>query len=407
MKKTNLLMMLLLLVGLAGGALAQNNQVQAARREDRDLAQRELLTQINASERRNYEVQIVTAETYYVSRTETGIRGRARISSDRSSWRNISFEGVINIRRNAISNLRWQFEDNFNDRRDDRRDDRRYDDRRYDDRTQSGVLRSGRYEIQLVATNRFLSVGNDQRTVVQNSTAGRFSQWDIEDVGNGSYYVRLASTGDVMTVQGRGASGDSVVLARQNRGDVNQIWVIKPGPDNGYYFTTQRNQSLDSPSSARFDGGRMQIYNSNGEANQRFRLRLISDSNSNNAGGYGRDRDRSDRDRDQFGRDRDRNSNGPGSLSWSGRVDDVTVLEIRDRYVNDKVISGRPAENVRSSFSGALPNRDVTVSVEKRRGRGEVRVVEQPTRRNNYTAVIHIRDSSGGADEYEIEVRWN
>lgn len=400
MKKTNILMMLLLLVSLTCGALAQNTQVQAARREDRDLAQRELLTQINASERRNYEVQILTAETYFVSRTENGIRGRARISSDRSSWRNISFEGVINIRRNTISNLRWQFEDNVNDRRDDRRDDRRYDDRRYDNQGQSGPLRSGRYEIQLVATNRFLSIGNDRRTVVQNSNSGRYSQWDLEDAGNGYFYIRSADTGDVVTIQGRGASGDSVVLAQKNRNDQNQLWLIKPGPDNGYYLTTQRNFSLDSPSSARFDGGRMQIYNSNGEANQRFRLRLISDAN---VGGYGRDRN--DRDRDQFGRDR--NSGGAGSLVWRGRVDDVTALEIRDRTVNDRVISGRPAEGVRADFTSALPNREVTVSVEKRRGRGDVRVVEQPTRRNNYTAVIQIRDSSGGADEYEIEVRWN
>lgn len=404
MKKTNLLMMLLLLIGLTGVTLAQNNQVQAARREDRDLVQRELVTQINAAERRTYEVQIVTAETYYVSRTESGIRGRGRVSTDRFSWRAISFEGQINIRRNTVNNLRWQFEDNFNDRRDDRRDDRRYDDRRYDDRNQSGVLRAGRYEIQLVATNRFLSAGNDQRTVVQNSTVGRLSQWDIEDAGNGFYYVRLAGTGDVMTIQGRGENGDSVVLTRQNRGDVNQLWLIKPGPDNGYYFTTQRNKSLDSPSSARFDGGRMQVYNSNGEANQRFRLRLISDAGA--GGGFNRDRDRYDRDRDQYGRDRDRNIGGPGSLTWSGRVDDVTVLEIRDRTVRDRVISGRPAESVRADFTGALPNREVTVTVEKRRGRGEVRIVEQPTRRNNYTAVIHVRDSSGGADNYEIEVRW-
>jgi hypothetical protein len=402
MKKINLLMMILLLVGLVGVALGQNTQVQAARREDRDLAQRELITQINAAERRNYEVQIVTAETYFVSRIETGIRGRARISSDRSTWRNISFEGMINIRRNTISNLRWQFEDNVNDRRDDRRDDRRYNDRRYDNQGQSGPLRPGRYEIQLIATNRFLSIGNDRRTVVQNSNSGRYSQWDIEDAGNGYFYIRSVDTGDVMTVQGRGASGDAVVLARQNRIDQNQLWLIKPGPDNGYYFTTQRNLSLDSPSSARNDGGRIQIYNSNGEANQRFRLRLISDSN---VGGIGRDRN--DRDRDQFGRDRDRNNGGPGSLIWRGRVDDVTALEIRDRIVRDRVISGRPAEGVRADFTSALPNRDVTVSVEKRRGRGEVRVVEQPTRGNNYTAVIQIRDSSGGADEYEIEVRWN
>ncbi len=402
MKKKSLATMLLLLAGLALTAFAQS-QVQTARREDRDLVERELRTRINNDERRNYEVQVTRAETFYLSRTENGIRGRARISNDRNTWREVSFDGVIDLRRNQISNLRWQYED----RLDDRRDDRRYDDRGYDDRRQSGnssgVLRSGRYEFQLVATNRFLAVGSDRRTMVQSSASGRATQWDIEDAGNGAYYIRSADTGDVMTVQGRGENGDTVGVARQVRGDVNQLWIIKSGPDNGYHFTTQRGKALDSPSSARGDGGRMQVYSFNGESNQRFRARLISDSGA----GFGRDRDRDRSDRDLSNRDRDRNYGGPGSLSWRGRVDDVTVLEIRDRSVSDRVISGRPAENVRSSFNGSLPNREVTVSVEKRRGRGEVRVVEQPSRRNNYTAVIHIRDSSGGADDYEIEVRWN
>lgn len=400
MKKTNLMMLLLLLTGLASAVLAQydrTQQTQQARREDRDLVQRELRTRITSDERRDYEVQIDTAETYFISRTENGIRGRARVNTNRGAWRAISFEGVIDVRRNTVNNLRWQYVDIRDDRRDNRRDDNRYD-----NRGQSGVVRSGRYEIQLVATNRYLTVANDGRTVAQSSTAGRYSQWDIEDAGNGYYYLRSADTGDVATVQGRGESGDSIVLARQRRGDESQLWLVKQGPDNGYYFLTSRNKSLDSPSSARFDGGRMQIYNSNGEANQRFRLRLINDTG---AGGYNRDRDRDRYDRDRY--DRDRNTGGPGSLTWRGRVDDVILLEIRDRSVRDRVISGQQAVGVRADFSSSMPNRDTTVTVEKRRGRGEIRVVEQPTRRNNYTAVIQIRDSSGGADDYEIEVRWN
>ena len=127
------------------------------------------------------------------------------------------------------------------------------------------------------------------------------------------------------------------------------------------------------------------------------RLLLINESNSG-----GNDRSR-DRDRN----DRDRDSGQSGIRTWRGRVDDVIVLEIRDRSVRDRVISGRPAESVRFDFGASLPSREVNVSVEKRNGRGEVRVVEQPSRRNGYTAIIQIRDSSGGADDYEIEVRWN
>jgi hypothetical protein len=407
MKRITPITLFLLLIGLADVKLAQYNQTQrqpqppqretqpqaqAARREDRELAQRELRDRIARDERRECEVQIERAETYYISRTESGIRGRARVTTNRAASRDVRFEGVIDIRRNIINNLRWEYDTgagygnpggNYGG-------------------SQSGALRSGRYEIQLVATSRLLSVGGDGRTVVQSSRGGRFSQWDIEDAGNGYYYIRAADTGDVLAAQGRGESGDSVVLVRQRRGDETQLWLVKPGPDNGYYFTTARGKSLDSPSSARQDGGRIQIYNSNGEANQRFRLRLISESNYG-----GNDRSR-DRDRDRYDRDRDSGqSGGTGVLTWRGRVDDVIMLEIRDRSVRDRVVSGRQAESVRFDFSASLPSREVSVLVDKRRGRGEVRVVEQPSRRNNYTAVIQIRDSSGGADDYEIEVRWN
>lgn len=417
MKKTNLMTLFLLLIGLAGTALAQFNQppptrqqtqgqqqTQAARREDRDLAQRELRTRIASDERRQCEVQIDRAETYYISRNESGIRGRARVSTNRGAWRDARFEGVIDIRRNVINNLTWDYDTGagYGNPNGPAGPGGNYGG------NQTGVVRPGRYELQLVATNRMLSVGGDGRTVVQSSnTSGRYGQWDIEDAGNGYFYIRSTDSGDVMAVQGRGENGDTVVLARQRRGDESQLWMIKNGPDNGYCFTTVRGKSLDSPSSARQDGGRMQLYSSNCEANQRFRLRLISGSNSGGSGGYGRDRDR-DRDRDRNDRDRDPGyQNGPGVLTWRGRVDDVIVLEIRDRSVRDRVISGRAAEGVRADFGASLPSRDTTVSVEKRRGRGEVRVVEQPTRRNNYTAVIQIRDSSGGADDYEIEVRWN
>lgn len=393
MKKQNLIALLMLFVGLAGSVLAQ--QYQQARREERELILRELRSRIYNDERRDYDVRIETAESAYSNRDETLVRGRARIGSDGANWQTIWYEGSIDIRRNRASDLRWGYDDNRGGNRDRDRD-------RYDDRSgQSGVLREGRYEMELVATRRLLSVGRDGRTVVQASGSGRYSQWDLQEAGNGYYYILSADTGEALTVAGRGESGDDVILTRLQRGNENQLWLLRQGPDNGYWFSTRRGKTLDSPSSARFDGGRMQIYNHNGEANQRFVLRQ-TDS-------YGRDRDYN-RDRDNRNRDRDQSYGGyaqSGTLTWRGRVDDVTLLEIRDRSVRDRVVSGQPAQRVNYNFSSALPRSEVRVSVDKRKGRGEVRVVEQPNRRNGYTAIIEIRDSSGGAADYEIEVRWN
>lgn len=399
MKKINLLALFLFVVGLAGGTMAQFDQSRDGRqasRADRDLIQSELRNRISNDERRNYDVRLDSAETYYLNRNENGIRGRAQISTSRSNWQNIWFEGSIDTRQNIVNNLRWGYDNNNNGGN--------WGGNQSGNRSgnQSGVLRSGRYEMQLVATSRLLSVGNDGRTVVQSGNGGRYSQWDIEDAGNGYYYIRSADSGDVLTVQGRGDSGDSVVLARQQRGDENQLWLIRSGPDNGYYFLTRRDKSLDSPSSARFDGGRMQIYNSNGEANQRFRLRLIGESDRYS----GRDRYDRNSGRDSYDRNPNNGNGRSGVLTWSGRVDDVLLLEIRDRNVRDRIVSGQQAERVRFDFSSSLPNREVNVTADKRRGRGDVRVVEQPSRRNGYTAVIEIRDRQGGAADYEIEVRW-
>jgi hypothetical protein len=46
------------------------------------------------------------------------------------------------------------------------------------------------------------------------------------------------------------------------------------------------------------------------------------------------------------------------------------------------------------------------VSVEKLAGRGTVRVIQQPARTNDFTAIVEIYDDNGGSQEYRIEVTW-
>ena len=102
----------------------------------------------------------------------------------------------------------------------------------------------------------------------------------------------------------------------------------------------------------------------------------------------------------------DQSYSGPGTMTWRGRVDDYVELNIQGNQVRSREREGSQTLNEQVSFSSPLPRADVTVSVRKRNGRGQVSVVQQPNQSTNYTAIIKIDDDKGGADDYEIEVEW-
>lgn len=95
-----------------------------------------------------------------------------------------------------------------------------------------------------------------------------------------------------------------------------------------------------------------------------------------------------------------------GSASWRGTVDDEVQLKIQGRSLDTLAISGTPYNDTSYSFNGVFPNRQVTVSARKLRGRGEVRVIQQPSRQNDWTAIIQIRDRDRSSDRYEVEITW-
>lgn len=95
-----------------------------------------------------------------------------------------------------------------------------------------------------------------------------------------------------------------------------------------------------------------------------------------------------------------------GRVRWRGMVDDEVNLVIRDDSIEVRTIGGSEYNNGTYNFTSPLPRRRMTVSVNKLNGRGDVVVLQQPSRDNNFTAVIQIRDSKGGARDYDIEVRW-
>lgn len=104
------------------------------------------------------------------------------------------------------------------------------------------------------------------------------------------------------------------------------------------------------------------------------------------------------------------NNNGGGQREgkafWRGTVDKEVQLVVQRRNIETRTISGSPYRNEVFSFTSALPTRNVTVDVIKKSGRGTVRIVEQPSRSNDYTAIIQILDEGSGAKEYQLEIVW-
>ena len=98
--------------------------------------------------------------------------------------------------------------------------------------------------------------------------------------------------------------------------------------------------------------------------------------------------------------------NRSGRMTWRGRVDDDVRIRIRGGSADVETIGGTPYYDGQPNFSSSLPNRRVSVRLTKNRGRGDMFIEQQPSRDNDFTAVIRIKDSRGGADNYEFTLDW-
>lgn len=95
-----------------------------------------------------------------------------------------------------------------------------------------------------------------------------------------------------------------------------------------------------------------------------------------------------------------------GRAFWRGRVDKEVRLIIKGRNIETQLISGNPNPAGTFSFADPLPTRNVKVEVNKKEGRGKVRVLQQPSRNNDFTAIVQIYDEGGGARDYQLEIFW-
>ena len=95
-----------------------------------------------------------------------------------------------------------------------------------------------------------------------------------------------------------------------------------------------------------------------------------------------------------------------GRMTWKGRVDDDVRIVIRGGRADVETVGGTPYYNAQPNFSASLPPRRVNVRLTVKRARGEVYIEDQPSRENNFAAVVRIKDPRGGASDYEFELAW-
>jgi len=94
-------------------------------------------------------------------------------------------------------------------------------------------------------------------------------------------------------------------------------------------------------------------------------------------------------------------------VAWNGDVDDSATVYVQGgkTWVDD--VKGKPVQNTSSNFQGVLPSSDgTTVNLASKEGRGDVEVIQQPTKDNNYTAAVRILDPEPGKDHYKFVLTW-
>jgi hypothetical protein len=97
-------------------------------------------------------------------------------------------------------------------------------------------------------------------------------------------------------------------------------------------------------------------------------------------------------------------------VTWRGRVDHATVVSFQAKSCTSSsdpgTQAGAPVADEHFKFSKPLPGRDTEVRLEDTDGRGQIRLIEQPRQKNNYTARVSIRDPGPGAGEYSFTLAW-
>lgn len=99
---------------------------------------------------------------------------------------------------------------------------------------------------------------------------------------------------------------------------------------------------------------------------------------------------------------------GQGQCDIRVRVDNEIELALRGNQVQTRTLSGSDTRDEGSECSAPLPVGTINnFRWEKRDGRGNIDLLEEPSSRNSMRAIFRVRDSEGGAGRYHIRIKWD
>ena len=93
-------------------------------------------------------------------------------------------------------------------------------------------------------------------------------------------------------------------------------------------------------------------------------------------------------------------------FTWNGTVDREVLLFIRGRSIETRATGLDATLTPRLDVRDELPRQRGDIDVRVSTGRGSVDVVQQPTARNDFTAIVRLRDPRSGSDRYDVTVSW-
>ena len=98
---------------------------------------------------------------------------------------------------------------------------------------------------------------------------------------------------------------------------------------------------------------------------------------------------------------------GKGQCDIRLQVDNEVEVSVHGDMAMIHTLAGRDARDDGSECNEPLPDRNLDgFNFEVIDSRNDIRLMAEPSRRNNFTAVVRIRDSSGGEGRYHFRLSW-